>query len=467
MRKDLEQLVDTLNVHLKNTLDLSSPKAKVEFHPPEAFAENRSYYSPKSSTVHIPKNVSIPTFIHEYYGHAFFDNYSIIGKELASLEKKIAPFESRYDIPKEAMILIKPTKGKSRLEKGQDNNEYILYCDPADKEVKGYIHNKGNYKQAFVQFRPLQEGFACWMECFLLKALRKENIWEKREEYLKETSYYKSFVDFANDVNRMGVLTVFYKLGFPKSSREDLIILYAKENLKDFTDLKILLQYGSGQRDIDLMAVYDDQIRIKNKLIYDGNIDINVMNEKTFFERLNKFDIELIEPLLSGKILIGNKEYFETLKKSVKEAKPNEISIDYAKRCALESSIRAEFYLDQHRYKTLRSKIWTADRINLKEIVMGDSDLEVPDTDLTRALNSLRYCLSHMTASEIYEQGRIVRLNEILAKNRLLKELDAYFKIIQNGLAVPTRKETTIFFRKVKQRIKNQLFHNASKNLTP
>ena len=444
MADALEELVRTLDSVLSDKFDLPSPKAEIKYH---SSSDASCYYEPKTNQVHVPENVGPADFIHEYYGHAFFNNYSHLGRVLTSMESEMDVFERQYGLPKNSKVEVVNSGCVPKIEKNINGAaEYRLHCNLSDKSVCRYLKLKSEYNKLFEETRPLQEGFAMFMEQLLLGSLGP-GIASDRLTEISGSDYYAYLSKFLEGVNADGLFTTFYSLGLPKSTRPDIVAQYAIEHLKDVNGLKLLVMYGSGKRDIDLLAVYDDKSRQKSQL-YDGNIDLNVVGEKEFMERVARYDIELLEPLLNGNLVMGDKGGFESLRSWVIENKPSVAAAEYSRKRAFETYTSAEFYLDQHRYDARRRLIWGGSLDNLASAIHDDEGLDVPSRDLTHAINNLAFSLSYLNSSVSYQQGRLYPHRAQLEEDNLLKQITAYLKEVENSEVLPSRKKVLGFLSK-------------------
>ncbi|MBW3015491.1 hypothetical protein KY330_03655 [Candidatus Woesearchaeota archaeon] len=491
LKMKLDNLIESFEKYLDENLDLKDLGIEVKIHDlPD------SYYSPKDKIVYVPKDFDIPTLTN-LYGHALLDKYSFFEQRLLELEEKIeafkpsttdnlAQFDSKSAVKglstalenclyegrsvKDFMLNVKDCLSSNNLKISQQDLDTILklstsftekndesYLREIEKvfdqviknglspDIKKYLAPKQEYDKLKNTLRPIQDGFALWMEHLLVNALGMQEAWSKITNKLSNFQL-NALESFTSDLKKKGLLTSLYALGFPKSIRKDLVICYAKEHI-DFKGLKLLFLYGSGKRDIDLLAVYDTQVLPNQKLYYDGNLDINALPEKEFLAKLSRFDIEILE-CIRGQLLLGDESIFSKIKDSFNS--PGEEAVNYAYRRAFENFFGAEFFLAQHRYRAISQLIWKDEISTLRSLVV--SDIELPTTDLISALNSLAYCVSYMNSAEAYKHNELITFKEILERDSLQVELITYLKDIENKRTNPSSKKLSEFYNKVKEK---------------
>jgi hypothetical protein len=112
-------------------------------------------------------------FNHEYFGHGFFCEYSLTGKELVQKEKELESLEKKIlnldKLPKNKKISI------------DDTNPYFDIYASKKNELTAFVNNN----------LYLYEGFAIWMEYFLAKQNSDLEIFNKKFDnldiYLKKS----------------------------------------------------------------------------------------------------------------------------------------------------------------------------------------------------------------------------------------------------------------------------------------
>lgn len=143
----------------------------------------KSVFFPKDLTAHVHKgNLEeiLPLAYHELEGHGLYCEYTLQGKALVEAEKKFARL-----------------KGK---EKQIFASEWLEY---------------------FQSIQPYFEGFAIWIEEFLLKGVGRDDLWVQRKKKLKQTpfnlehSYFDTYNGLKNFEKKTDVYKLWRSLGFP------------------------------------------------------------------------------------------------------------------------------------------------------------------------------------------------------------------------------------------------------------
>lgn len=223
-----------------------------------------------------------------------------------------------------------------------------------------------------------------------------------------------------------------YKIGFPKSKDQEIIKKVAKENLKDFNNIEYLLQYGSLERDIDLLAVYPDDIIQKKGLIYDGCIDINVLNKTLFLQKLKLYDIEILEPVLTGNLLTGDEKDFEKIISQIKNSKPPKEAIGHANKRSLETFNSAMFFYHQSRFKH-NSSLLNSNCLEAAKTILGKEQSNSCTEDLLYVLNNLSFSMSYKLSADYYDKKKSFTTFKDLTQTPLLKNIITYLKDVENG----------------------------------
>jgi len=225
----------------------------------------------------------------------------------------------------------------------------------------------------------------------------------------------------------------------------------AEENLSSSKDLKYLIQYGSLVRDIDLLAVYSDEYAIKQKLICNGVVDINLMNESSFIERLNLYDIEITEPVVTGNLIHGDEDNYEKIK-SIKKRKPSKKAIEHAEKRSLETFNSALFFYNRNKYKCNNLIL---EKPNRKDILL-DNNLDFCTKDLLYVLNNLSFSLSYKLSAKHYSEKKTYVIFKEISKNYPLGDLMDYLKGVENGKQALTEKKTNYFIQETRNFLLNK-----------
>ncbi|MGV8152313.1 MAG: hypothetical protein ACP5OG_04475, partial [Candidatus Nanoarchaeia archaeon] len=151
------------------------------------------------------------------------------------------------------------------------------------------------------------ENFAIWTEKYLSDIMGIKGFEEK----------YSNFPNVIEKINiienyrkKSGDLALFYGLGFPKYYDKIKAKLIYDSIFKEPDNPKLVLLYGSKKpySDIDFFSVSEKHQSLTNEWV-----DIHSINPKMFEYSLKVFDIAITDPILSGELIIGEKDYL-TLK---------------------------------------------------------------------------------------------------------------------------------------------------------
>ncbi len=406
---DLESMLSQACEFLKKEFGIDRPKAGIKFCSAEEWRETakksgldnnalEAFYNSSRNLVCVPENVSLPVLVHEYLGHALFSEQSALGRKMKAYEAQL----------KEAY----------------------------SKEVRG------DYWNFISQTKPVQEAFAIIMEKTTLELLGYNNMWDEREKNLKTRVEYPAFCSLMADICRKGFLSVLYELGFSKSSRKDILLKFALENIKSFDWLDYLIMYGSGGRDIDMLAVYNDRTELPAGHIFHQNAaDILLLNTNKFMERLNLLDIELIGPLFSGNLLYGNEADFEKLVKSLAQVQPSQKTIQHALKRSFQTFNSAMFWFAKHKlhlaesaYKTNEKVIHSSPAEEIAKSFIAFNGLEQPSEYLLYAISNLSYTLTYDISAKLQANGRnIILFEEFHSLDPLFREVYSYRKDVEHN----------------------------------
>lgn len=414
---NLEIILSEGNKFLKEKFDLTAPRAKIQFcdelewgristqlNFPEAF------YNSSEELIYAPEKATLPILIHEYFGHALFSEQSSLGKKLKS-------YEERFICTRNLKI-------------------------------------KKEYEEFISKIRPVQEAFAMSMEKIILENLGFGGLWNEREKQLKQRAYYPAFYSLMSDMLNKGFLSVLYELGFPKSPRKNILLRFAMENLKSFDGLKYLFLYGSKKRDIDMLAVYNDSIRLTKENIFHKNAaDIILLNETVFLKKLDLLDIEITDPLLTGTMLYGNEDAYDSLIKRLRKTSSTPETIEYSKKKSLQTFNSALFFLAQHKYNGYENLLALQPSEKVSKDLLANQTVQ-PSQELLCTLVNLSFSLSYDLAAKEQEKGRnIILFKEFQTKSCLFQELLTYIKDIEYGAAQLEEYRTKQFIELVRNKL--------------
>ena len=335
--------------------------------------------NPQAQSIFFPRDLSAHVLIgrldfilHEYHGHGLYCEQSLYGKKMVENENRF------NNMPQEEI----------------------------QKVLLLHEYQKPNF-----------EGHALWTEDFLLTKLNKFEILENRLKELKTLVFESQFhpdlktqKDVYNRIKQFelenGVFELWYSLGFPRQFDRNTLIDIAKEKLNSrYDNLIFLINFGSKnpRGDIDICAVLKDNT-ILDEYKDSRTVDMPQYIYSDFLRRMRLFDIVITQPLLTGKLIYGDKNEFEILIKKLRKQKPTQKSVRYLQEksrwcfnCAVECFNQDEIHLD----------------------------------DLELTLNNLSYALSYNKFANRYKLGAsVLTLDQI--ENNLLNKIRECMKLIES-----------------------------------
>lgn len=335
---------------------------------------SESVFLPKDLTAHIPKQSledTLPLVFHEFEGHGNYCEHTLQGRRIIEDEKTFSQLE-----------------GEAKIEFASQCSDY------------------------FQSMKPYFEGFAVWMEEFLLRHIGRLDLWLERREKSKRIpldnnhSYFDAYSMLKDFEKEKGTYELWYTIGFPRRFDKKTVTNIAKEKLKSrFNDLKFLILGGSKNpySDIDLCAVLKDGTRV-DEYRHSRVIDFVQYNLSDFENHLNNFELFATEPVFAGELVIGDKSKFKSLRNRVKDKIPGkEICQNLLKK-----SVK----------------------------LLENSRLYFEHGDFANSIISLAYALSYETFAKEYSSGsKVVTYKEVLESknNLLLNDVHDYQKAVEHG----------------------------------
>lgn len=250
-------------------------------------------FLPRNLTAYLfkgSKNLYLNLF-HEYFGHGLFFEYAGHGKFLERLEKKL-------------------------LEKEKQAFQGRIFTKIELQEFRMNSQEFQILKRNEEKFLALYENFAVWSEYYLSKLFGLQEAYQRKygeipEEFMRNVH---KMIDFTQ---KYGELALFYEFGFPKYYNainvETLLGAILKDRIKN---LELVLLYGSRKpySDMDLFIVSKEVCDISSEWI-----DIHSLTPKELEYGVSVFDIAVTDPLISGNMILGDREYYENLKRKLHE----------------------------------------------------------------------------------------------------------------------------------------------------
>ena len=193
--------------------------------------------------------------------------------------------------------------------------------------------------------------------------------------------------------------------------------------------------YGSRkeEKDIDLFFIFRGVLVQKN-IVY-NQFDLNQIELNDFLFRLENFDIEYTEPILTGEYLLGDIEILERAREFLSAKKPNEENLDYLGKRALETYLQAEMLYAQGKSELFNARVNTGEGFkDLTSEFLNAKDFSFYFPRIIKSLSLLTYSLSYLASKKRYSEGeRQVTFSEILREptteyGKELVDLVEYFK---------------------------------------
>lgn len=382
MEKMLDDYIQKAEGILEDKFGLKPERSRSVYHEDWPTFINNNGLHPSSESVFLPRDLTahtpqqslekiLPLIYHELEGHGNYCEHTLQGKKLIEDEKIFSQLE------------------------GETKYKFASECSAYFQSIKPYF-----------------EGFAVWMEEFLLKNVGREDLWLERKEKSKQMpldnqhSYFDAYSMLKDFEKERGTYELWYTIGFPKRFDKKTITSIAKEKLKErFDDLEFLILGGSKRpySDMDLCAILKDGTKI-DAYRHSRVIDFVQYNLSSLENHLDNFEVFATEPVFTGELIIGDEAKFESLKKGVKDECPKkEICQNLSKKSAK---------------------------------LLENSKLYFESGDFANSIVSLTYALSYQTFAEEYSLGsKVLTYKEILEskKNPLLNEIHDYQKAVEHG----------------------------------
>ena len=393
----------------------------------------------RANVTKTPESTLLSRVIHEYLGHGSYCEHARNGRRIVGYEQELSYLEEQLvgkKLPEDVRVSIKSGSEISLVNSGSN---HVLYVNKDNFWLQQYLRLQGDYKQFFQETLLSYEGFAVWLEEFLLRKLGREDVWLLRQEEIKGTEYELFFREFKKEEEK-GLLSLIYKVGFPKQFDRERILRVVNEHL-NLNDLSSLILYGSRREygDIDLLAVGN------GKRIYTEDLDVICVSEEDFVRRLWLFDIELIEPLFTGEVVFGDEGRVERLKKEIVEREFSEEAFRYLKRKALESYGYAEEYYSVGTYESVESLLKSG-----RDLISINDD-ELVSNWFLYSLHNLSYAWSYVLSSEMYRDGcELVTLDLLLKRNGILNQVLSYIGDVKRGFDLCRRDKVSKFLENTK-----------------
>jgi len=395
----------------------------------------------RANVSNVPESTLLSREIHEYLGHGSYCEHARNGRRIVRYEQELSYLEEQLigrKLDEDVRVSIRIGDERELID--SDQNNCILYVDKDNFWLQQYLRVQEEYKCFFRENLLSYEGFAVWLEEFLLRRLGREDVWLLRQEEIRDTEYELFFRKFKKEEEN-GLLSLIYKVGFPKKFDRENVLRVVSEHL-NLEDLSLLILYGSRKEygDIDLLAVGEGD------RVYTEDLDIICVSEEEFVKRLGLFDIELTEPLFTGEVVLGDKRRVKRLKERVIGEEFSEEAFNYLRRKAFECYGYAEEYYNVGTYEAIQGLLENGK--NLESI----TDDELVSEYFLYSLHNLSYVWSYILSSEMYRDGcELVTLDMLLEKSSGLNQILSYIVGIKRGFDFCRRDKVNKFVDRTKE----------------
>jgi len=271
------------------------------------FAQTRGLNS-NSSGIYLPRNQTAViqeqnplSLFHEYFGHGLYCEQNLTGRKLVELEKKL-------------------------LEEEKQEFSSVRFTL---EDVKRFRQQSQTFQEldGFRQQNLLQyEAFAIWTEYLLSVEHGLKDLFGRKYESLngQEKEAVDSVINFSN---QYGNLATMYAQGMARRTTAEIVERLLKDVYgSKLEDVNFALLYGSKKEfsDIDVFMVGEEIPRIRNDWI-----DVVSYSQEEFEEKRRLFDVEVSDPLFSGEIILGDRNYFDIQRNLLVQQPITEEAIKY------------------------------------------------------------------------------------------------------------------------------------------
>lgn len=158
----------------------------------------------------------LPVAIHEYLGHGSFYEHNKQGRLFLQNELRLEQIENEIiqeKIPKGEQFKLRFSKEKSNIRK--TNNEYVVNVDVAEPLAREYLTLAQELKDGMKNAYHIYEGFAVWLEDYILSGLGMRDVFLNRDMPYK--NFYQAFKDYESKTSPSDLVA---KIGFPRKGEK-------------------------------------------------------------------------------------------------------------------------------------------------------------------------------------------------------------------------------------------------------
>ncbi len=310
--KTANDIIQEVSKHYQQLLGFTPRRTKLEIMDKDSWARFCARFNldsraggaflPRNLTSYIvgdSEHVSLNLF-HEYFGHGLFFEYSRRGKQLERLEKRLLRDELRK-------FRRKGISSESLGEFRETNPTFNL------------INKIGQ------SYAGTHEIFAIWTEHYLSNLLGTDGFSKKYKNMLEGAR--KGLEEMLEFQKTHGILALFYEIGMPRyCSGEKVKVLFEELYGSKAKSADLVIHYGSRKSysDIDLVVVSPEIRDFTNAWL-----DVYSFTREQFDYAVSTFDVSVIDPLLKGEFVSGDRKYLEQKKKQLLEQPVKQEAIYY------------------------------------------------------------------------------------------------------------------------------------------
>jgi hypothetical protein len=239
----------------------------------------------------------------------------------------------------------------------------------------------------------------------------------------------------------------------------------------DIRNVISVVIYGSLQRDVDLLIVMNAPLVLDPTPLYfkSGNLVVDgiQISQEVLLKKLSFLDIAYTEPLLTGKLLIGDPKWFRKIRCTILKTKPTRRTLLNLLVEGCRCTILADMFLQSYKLEIL-DYLWHKIRKDPAEILTytpfisiqeGNSkylDFPFASRSAELVLLNLAFASSYFFLSDYYKhQFRVITFSQILemdlAFGEKVRKLHKYRKAVEYGRKIPTLRELIALMEQIKQ----------------